>query len=88
MCACGKVFSVDHAISCTKGGFIHQRHDEVKEILANLKEICNDVEIEPHLLEISGESFSKSTNSQDEARLDFSARSFWQHGERAFFDVS
>ena len=88
MCACGKVFSVDHAMSCTKGGFIHQRHDEVKEILASLtKEICNDVEIEPHLLEISGESFSKSTNSQDEARLDFSARSFWQHGERAFFDV-
>ena len=67
MCACGKVFSVDHVMSCS---------DEVKEILASLtKEICNDVEIEP------------STNSQDEARLDFSARSFWQHGERAFFDV-
>ena len=82
------------SILCRSCDVLHQRwihsfrYGEVKEILANLtKEICNDVEIEPNLLEISGESFSKSTNSQDEARLDFSARSFWQHGERAFFYV-
>ena len=28
-CACGKQFSVDHAIACLKGGFIHRHHDEL-----------------------------------------------------------
>ena len=35
-CACGKTFSVDHAVSCLKGGFIHRRHDELKGIFAKL----------------------------------------------------
>ena len=51
ICACGKRFTVDHAMSCPKGGYIHQRHDEVRDILAKiLEEISNDVETEPHLL--------------------------------------
>ena len=25
-CVCGKLFTVDHALSCLKGGFIHRRH--------------------------------------------------------------
>ena len=88
ICACGKRFTVDHAMSCPKGGYIHQRHDEVRDILAKIsKEISNDVETEPHLLPLTGESLSSSSNSADEARLDFSVRGFWQRGQRAFFDV-
>ena len=30
---------------------------------------------------------SSSSNSADEARLDFSVRGFWQRGQREFFDV-
>ena len=46
-----KVFSADHDRYCTKGGFIHLRHDEVEKLLANLaKEVCNDVKIELHHL--------------------------------------
>ncbi len=30
--ACGKRFSVDHALSCLKGGFVHQRHDEIRDL--------------------------------------------------------
>ena len=43
--------------------------------------------IEPKPLETTGEEFHRSANTQDEARLDFSVRGFWQRGERALFDV-
>ena len=43
-CPCGQKFSPDHAMSCKKGGFVHARHDEIRDIQATLlKEICNDV---------------------------------------------
>ena len=52
-CACGKQFTVDHAISCLKGGFIHRRHDELQDIVANLlDEVAYDVRVEPHLLHL------------------------------------
>ena len=87
MCPCGKRFDVDHAMSCMKGGFIHRRHDDVRDLFATLlKDVCHDVEVEPHLETLTGEVLSNSANSSDEARLDFSARRFWQKGQ-AFFDV-
>ena len=49
---------------------------------------CNDVEIEPSLVKLTGEEFPRSTNIQDEVRLDIDVRSFWERGQRAFFDVS
>ena len=37
---------------------------------------------------LSGESFdTKTTNTQDNARLDIAARGFWIPGQKAFFDV-
>ena len=55
ICACGKRFTVD--MPCR--GYIHQRHDEVRDILAKIsEEISNDVETEPHLLPLTGESLS------------------------------
>ena len=36
LCPCGKKYDVDHAMSCMKGGFVHRRHDEVRDMLANL----------------------------------------------------
>ena len=49
-CACGTNFSVDHALSCPKGGFPSIRHNEVRDITAELlSEVCHDVEVEPHL---------------------------------------
>ena len=88
VCPCGKSFNVDHAMSCMKGGFVHRRHDEVRDLFASLlQDVCHDVEIEPPLQALPGEALSGSTNSSDEARLDVSARGFWQRGQRAFFDV-
>ena len=87
-CACGKRFNVDHGMSCLKGGFIHQRHDEMRDLLATLmKEITNDVQIEPHLQQLTGENLPENSNKSNEARLDVSARGFWQRQQIAFFDV-
>lgn len=88
-CACGSNFNVDHAMQCKKGGFISQRHNEIRDLTANLlKEVCTDVQIEPPLLNVTGEVFRYATaNTNQEARLDVSARGFWVRGQRAFFDA-
>ena len=71
-----------------KGGFVHRRHDEVRDLFASLlKDVCHDAEVEPHLQTLTGDVLTSSANSCDEARLDVSARGFWQRGQRAFFDV-
>ena len=58
-CACGGNFDVCHALSCKKGGFVTQRHNEIRDITADLlAEVCPDVSIEPHLEALSGESLS------------------------------
>ena len=46
-----------------------------------------NVAVEPSLIPLTGEVLSKSANVSDEARLDISARGFWQKYEMAFFDV-
>ena len=88
-CPCGQPFNVTHALSCKKGGFVNERHDNVKNILTGLlSRVCRDVESEPHLMSLTNEQFSKrSANLSDEARLDIKAKSFWQRGQTAFFDV-
>ena len=72
-----------------KGGFIHRRHDEIRNIFAEmLQQVCNDVAVESPLMPLTGERLNlRSANIDDEARLDIRARSFWMRGEQAFFDV-
>ena len=88
-CACGQRFDVVHALSCKKGGFVAERHDNVKNILTKLlTKVCRDVKSEPRLIPINGESFDlRSANTTNEARLDIKAKGFWQRGQTAFFDV-
>ena len=88
-CACGDPFNLEHALKCKKGGFIIQRHNELRDLTADLlDEVCNDVAIEPPLETLTGETFKyKTANVADDARLDVSARGFWLRGQRAFFDV-
>ena len=89
-CACGSNFTVEHALSCHTGGFTIIRHNEVRDLLANLlTEVCHDVSVEPHLQPLSGESFPLlSASTEENARLDVAASGFWGgRFERAFFDV-
>ena len=88
-CACEVKFSVEHTVSCPKGGgFPSIRNNEIRDLTANLlTEVCNDVCIEPDLQSIDGETFTGgSSNSQDGARLDIASSGFWGgHFEYAFF---
>ena len=54
-----------------------------------MNEVCHDVEIEPKLQPLQGESFvNNSTTNEDEARLDIRANGLWgSRFSRAFFDV-
>ena len=88
-CPCGSKFTVDHAMICKKGGFVSQRHNELRDTTRDLmSEVCKNTVSEPLLQPLSGEKFRHSTaNTQDNARLDLSADDFWIRGQRAFFDV-
>ena len=88
-CPCGSLFDVSHALSCKKGGFIAQRHDNVRNLFTTLlSKVCNNVQSEPHLIPLNGERFNlKSTTTNQDARLDIKAGGFWQRGVTAFFDV-
>ena len=65
------------------------RHNNIQDIFGSLvSEIYNDVTIEPQLTHLSSETFTlQSTTTDDDARLDVSARGFWSRGARAFFEV-
>jgi hypothetical protein len=46
------------------------------------------LEVEPHLLSLSGEVISPATvNRDDEARSDIRAKGFWLNQQSAFFDI-
>ena len=85
---CGDGFNVDNAMVCRRSGFIIQRHNELRDLEADMASmVCNDVEIEPVLQELTGESLSSGNNRAPDARLDIHARGFWERQRSAFFDV-
>ena len=89
-CACGISFSVEHSLSCPKGGFPTIRHNQLRNMTASLlTEVCHDVEIEPHLQPASRvECPNPKTNISDGARLDISMNGFWGgQYEKTFLDV-
>ena len=48
---CGERYTVCHALSCKKVGFVVQRHDSgVRNLLTSLiDKVCTNVEVEPQL---------------------------------------
>ena len=88
-CVCGEKYTVCHALSCKRGGFVAQRHDGVRNLLTSLiGKVCTNVEVEPQLQPLDNERFNLRTAvTSPEARLDFKAGGFWSRGITAFFDV-
>ena len=89
-CACGKPNSLEHCLSCALGGYVYMRHNNIRDLTANilLEAGCKDVEIEPQLLPISGETFNyRSTITENSARLDVSARGVWSPLDKVFTDI-
>ena len=75
---------------CLTGGFIHARHDEVRDLFAELvAEVAYDVEVEPRLQPLLNERFwLRTTSTNEEARLDIAVSGLWGNRfERTFVDV-
>ena len=89
-CVCGATFNTEHALTCPTGGTTIIRHNEVRDIMANLlTEVCHDVRIKPHLQPIADNTLSTlGAASNDDARLDVVAGGFWGgRFEKTFLDV-
>ena len=89
-CECGAKFTIDHCLSCQKGGFPILRHNAVRDLTAHLlTEVCHDVRVEPDLQPLSGKTLARATSiTQDGAPLDIAANGFWGgRSQRTFLDV-
>ena len=79
VCACGEAFSVDHAMICRREGFVIQRHNELRDLEAEMLDmVCYDVEVEPVLQVLTGETLERGANIAPDARLDIHARGVWE----------
>ena len=88
ICACAVQLSVDHAMVCQRGGFIIQRHNDLRDLEEEVpRMVYNDVEVEPVLQEVTGETLTHGANKAPDARLDIHARGFWERQRSALFDV-
>ena len=77
VCVCGDRFSIDHAMTCKRGSFIIQRHNELRDLEPDVLDlVCNDVETESALQEITGETLNNGANLACDAHLDIHARGF------------
>ena len=81
-------FEPDHAMNCLIGGFIHRRHNGIRDIVAQImKDVTYDVSTEPMLEPVTVDNLAAGSNIDKEARLDIKARGFWGREEMAFFDA-
>ena len=86
-CVCGMDYTITHALTCATGGFIIKRHNDIRDYLVQLlNEVCADISIEPHLVQVR-EDETISANREDASRLDIAARDFWRPSQRTFFDI-
>ena len=87
-CACGDDYSINHCLTCKRGGYVIIRHNAVRDTLAEvLREVCSDVKVEPQLIPVTGEVLPAGSNVTDNARSDVSAVGLWHPMNRAFIDV-
>ena len=88
-CACGGAFSVDHAIACKISGFPLYGH-EIRDFTADcLREVCQDVEVEPQPQPLTTESLAlRSARVADGDRPDILAKGLWTNAwHDTFVDV-
>ena len=89
-CVCGSSFTVEHVLSCPRGGFPIIRHNEIQDVTATmLTEVCHDVLVEPDLQPLSGEVLARASSIRTNgARLDIAVNGLWGgRFERSFLDV-
>lgn len=88
VCACGENFTIHHAMICKQGSFVIQRHNELRDLEADLLSmVSSDVEVVQVLQDITEEQLSRGSNRSQDARLDIQTRGFWEPQSSAFFDM-
>ena len=88
-CVCGAAMTIDHALTCPCGGYPIARHNEVRDVIADvMREVVSDVEVELQLLPYADEHLEgRTTNCFPEVHGDIRARGFWTRQQDAFFDI-
>ena len=80
LCACGVPFSVDHLLSCPKGGLPSLQHNDIRDLTASLlTKVCSQVIVEPELQLVCNldEYPFATSNTQDGACLNVAMNGFW-----------
>ena len=67
-----------------KRGALHHIRNITSSLL---KEVCEDLCVEPQLQQFTVKFLQHSTAAGNEVRLDISVRGFWEAGQMAFLDV-
>ena len=71
---------------CQRGGLITQRHNEIRDLEAELPEmVCYDIAIEPTLQPLGGEELNRRANTAPDAHLDVHCHGCWERQQATFF---
>ena len=75
-----RLFTLTQSVHCSKGGYTRLRDSEIRDTFATLlDEICQDVEIEPKIYSLEGESFhNRTATTKGDAQLDIKASEPWR----------
>ncbi len=87
---CGKENSIDHTLSCKKGGYVIMRHNKVRDLEAELMgEVCYNVQTEPELLPIDESHYlsRSTTETGDRSRPDVCGVGVHGAYEKSFLDI-
>ncbi len=89
-CQCGKENSIDHTLSCKKGGYVIMRHNNVRDLEAELmSEVCYNVQTEPELLPIDESHYlnRSTTETGERSRPDVCGVGVHGTHEKTFVDI-
>jgi hypothetical protein len=90
---CREPFMVEHGLSCKKGSFVGQRHDDVCEELAHLCLMAltpSRISSEPKIFygrDLTAAQRPANEVLGDEACGDVRAHGFWKRGRTTIFDI-
>ena len=78
-CECRSALTIEHVLSCPRGGLPIVHHSEIRDGTASLlTEVYHDVSLELDLQPLTGEVIPGVTSvKSDVARLDIAVRGFW-----------
>ena len=86
-CEFGVTFSIDHALTYKKDGFIALRHNKVRNLTANLwLKFAKMFALNQYFFPITGKEINGALTT-DNARADVCARGFSTSGQLAVLDV-